>query len=141
MEGNDESVFKSVEKVKELWGRRDFVVQSVKNGRKFVEDWRRNGGRAIHLTMYGEGLNSKVGELRSQSPLLLIVGAEKVEGWYFRNVDYNVAIGHQPHSEVASVAIFLDRIYMGEELDIQYSDAKLRILPQRAGKRVVRVGS
>jgi tRNA (cytidine56-2'-O)-methyltransferase len=141
MEGEDRMVIESIEKVKEIWGRNDFVVETTNNGKSYVTQWRRNGGKVVHLTMYGEGLNSKVEEMRRVSPILLVVGAEKVKGWYYKNVDYNIAVGHQPHSEVASVAVFLDRVYMGAELDIQNSDAKLRIIPQRAGKRVVRVGS
>lgn len=55
-------------------------------------------------------------------------------------MDYNIAIGNQPHSEVAALAIFLDRIYKGRELYMEFGDAKIKILPQNVGKKVIRNG-
>lgn len=71
--------------------------------------------------------------------LLIVVGAEKVEGWYYKEADYNIAIGNQPHSEVAALAIFLDRVYKGEELNVLFEDSKLLVIPQKAGKKVIKV--
>jgi tRNA (cytidine56-2'-O)-methyltransferase len=91
--------------------------------------------------MYGININDKIEEIRKiNSSLLVIVGSQKVEGWYYYNSDYNIAIGNQPHSEVAALAIFLDKLYKGEELNIQFSDAKLKILPQERGKKVIKLG-
>ena len=104
---------------------------------KLVEDWKKEGGIVVHLTMYGipiDKVSNKITQINSK--ILVIVGSEKVEGWFYHNSDYNIAIGNQPHSEVAALAIFLDRIYKGGELNIQFSDAKLSIIPQDRGKRV-----
>ena len=43
--------------------------------------------------------------------ILFIVGAEKVPAWVFEMSDYNIAIGNQPHSEVAALAIAMNKIY------------------------------
>ena len=51
--------------------------------------------------------------------------------------DYNVAIGNQPHSEIAALAICLDRIFNGKELTKQFDDAKLKIVPSPNEKRVL----
>ncbi|MEM2055876.1 MAG: tRNA (cytidine(56)-2'-O)-methyltransferase, partial [Sulfolobales archaeon] len=69
--------------------------------------------------------------------ILVIVGATKVPRVSYEISDYNVAVGHQPHSEVAALAVFLDRLYSGKELKLIYSDAKLYIEPSPREKRVV----
>ena len=91
--------------------------------------------------MYGIPIDNAIDKITQiNNKMLIIVGSEKVEGWFYYNSDYNIAIGNQPHSEVAALAIFLDRIYKGGELNIQFSDAKLSIIPQERGKRVRRNG-
>jgi tRNA (cytidine56-2'-O)-methyltransferase len=49
--------------------------------------------------------------------------------------DYNVAVTGQPHSEISSLALFLDHLYEGTEFSHQFPDAKIRIVPSRAGKQ------
>ena len=91
--------------------------------------------------MYGIPIDKIIDKITQiNSKILVIIGSEKVEGWFYYNSDYNIAIGNQPHSEVAALAIFLDRIYKGEELNIQFSDAKLSIIPQEKGKKVTKNG-
>ncbi|MDT7875949.1 MAG: tRNA (cytidine(56)-2'-O)-methyltransferase [Sulfolobaceae archaeon] len=142
IEGEDEKIKNTIEKVINEWGGKSyFSIEFIKNPKKLVEKWRKEGGKVIHLTMYGININDKIEEIRKiNSPLLVIVGSQKVEGWYYYNSDYNIAIGNQPHSEVAALAIFLDKLYKGEELNIQFSDAKLKILPQERGKKVIKLG-
>ncbi|BFH73369.1 tRNA methyltransferase [Sulfurisphaera javensis] len=111
----------------------------MKNPKSFVEKWKRDGGIVVHLTMYGLPIDNVIDRINSENKkILIIVGSEKVEGWFYYNSDYNIAIGNQPHSEVAALAIFLDRIYKGGELNIQFSDAKLSIIPQEKGKKVIK---
>ncbi len=52
--------------------------------------------------------------------------------------DINVAVSNQPHSEVAALAIFLDRLYKGEELNIMFGDSKIKVIPMERGKKVIR---
>jgi tRNA (cytidine56-2'-O)-methyltransferase len=68
-----------------------------------------------------------------------LVGSQKVPAeFYSKDIsDFNVAVGNQPHSEVAALAIFLDRFYGGKELNQAYENAKLRVTPSCYGKRVV----
>lgn len=140
VEGEDQNLAKTIDKVLNSWGGKSyFKVEFVSNPKHLVTEWRRKGGKVIHLTMYGVNITDKISEIASiNSPMLVIVGSEKVEGWYYYNSDYNIAIGNQPHSEVSALAIFLDRIYKGEELNISFSDAKLEIIPKERGKKVVR---
>ncbi|TRM80073.1 tRNA methyltransferase [Sulfolobus sp. F3] len=130
-----------MQKVLDTWGGSSyFIIKEVNSGKEVVKDWKSKGyGSVVHLTMYGINLiNFDINELKF--PLLIVVGSEKVEGWYYHNSHYNIAVGNQPHSEVSALAIFLDRIYKGRELYMEFRDAKLKILPQRAGKKVTKIG-
>ncbi len=133
----DEHVMDSIRGVLERWGGRMHLECGVP-GKRYVREWKRSGGEVIHLTMYGLHVDDVIDEIReSPRPKLVVVGAEKVPWFYYEEADYNVAIGNQPHSEVAALAVFLDRLYMGEELRVEFPGARLRIVPSPRGKRVV----
>jgi len=68
--------------------------------------------------------------------LLVVVGAEKVPFEVYERADYNVGVTNQPHSEVAALAVFLDRLFEGDELDRTWADADRRVVPRAEGKRV-----
>ncbi|WP_148688936.1 tRNA (cytidine(56)-2'-O)-methyltransferase [Methanopyrus sp. SNP6] len=135
---HDESVIESVENVVDRWGG-PFTVQWVKNWRRVIKDWKHSGGSVVHLTMYGLHVDDVIEELREENELLVIVGAGKVPAEVFELSDYNVAIGHQPHSEVAALAVFLDRLYGGKELHREFERARLRVIPSEKGKKVERL--
>jgi tRNA (cytidine56-2'-O)-methyltransferase len=50
--------------------------------------------------------------------------------------NFNIAIGHQPHSEISALAIFLDRLSNGTELKKIFKDAKINIIPSKDGKNI-----
>ena len=113
-----------------------FAVETTDNPIGFIEDWE---GAIVHLTMYGLPVQDVETEIRANheaGPLLVIVGAEKVPWDVYENADYNVGVTNQPHSEVASLAVFLDRLFEGKELDREWEDADRNVVPQAAGKRV-----
>ena len=61
----------------------------------------------------------------------------KSEEFFSKEVsDFNLAIGNQPHSECASLAIFLDRFFNGQELTKNFNNAKIKIVPQKRGKKI-----
>ncbi len=126
-------------KVCETWGRKDFQIIAGVSSRRYIREWKEKGGIVVHLTMYGLHIDDVINEIRnSAGDLLVIVGAEKVPRYYYEVADYNVAVGHQPHSEVAALAVFLDRLFEGRELHFIYPDAKIRIEPCPHGKKVVK---
>jgi tRNA (cytidine56-2'-O)-methyltransferase len=49
-----------------------------------------------------------------------------------------VAIGDQPHSECASLAVFLDRLFEGKELAKSFEKARVKIISQKRGKKIAR---
>ena len=93
--------------------------------------------------MYGVPIDSVIDELRkANKPTLVVVGAEKVPSELYKLASYNVSITNQPHSEVSALAIFLDRLYSGQELYYSlYEKPKLKIEPSSREKRVIRLES
>jgi tRNA (cytidine56-2'-O)-methyltransferase len=113
-----------------------FSVKSGVNWRSFLKE---TGSVKIHLTMYGMNLNAcmeKIEEAHLKNPdMVIIVGAEKVPGEIYGLADFNVSITNQPHSEVAALALFLDRLNHGSELEKTFN-GKMRIIPSPTGKVV-----
>ncbi|MDD1646644.1 MAG: tRNA (cytidine(56)-2'-O)-methyltransferase [Methanomicrobiales archaeon] len=132
----DTGVVQSLRDVVERWGG-DFTIQDGVSWRQCIREWKASGGTVVHLTMYGLKLTDAVEELRGKQRILLVAGAEKVPGEVYGLADYNISVSTQPHSEVSGVAVFLDRLFLGETMDREYPGAPMRIVPSRAGKRTV----
>lgn len=135
----DSDIKDSIDKVTREWGG-SFFFEAGTGWKKIVKEWKRKGGVIVHLTAYGENIqSSNVMERikRSAKDLLIIVGSQKVPGEFFSKEvsDFNVAVGNQPHSECASLAVFLDRFFNGEELVRKFDKAKMSIIPQERGKK------
>ncbi|KXB03588.1 hypothetical protein AKJ48_03775, partial [candidate division MSBL1 archaeon SCGC-AAA261O19] len=124
----------SLEDVNERWGG-SLSIRVTESWREEIKDWQDSGGLAVHLTMYGLPINEKIPEIR-ENDVLVIVGSGKVSSEVFDMVDYNIAVGNQPHSEVAALAVFLDRLFEGSELEKKFSGGKMRVLPSKSGKKV-----
>ena len=136
----DDKVMGSIRKVLFSWGGRLFLAHGI-NSFEYVKIWKRLGGIIVHLTMYGVNVDEVIDEIRrTEKDLLVIVGAEKVPRYFYEESDYNIAVGNQPHSEVAALAIFLDRYYMGKELYFTYEGARIVIEPSQRGKKVKIIG-
>lgn len=93
-------------------------------------------GKVVHLTMYGQRVDEALPRIPKDENLMVIVGAEKVPPEVYQRADFNVSVGNQPHSEIAALAIFLDRYTEGKAL---YSDrhGKMTVVPNERGKTVV----
>jgi tRNA (cytidine56-2'-O)-methyltransferase len=72
--------------------------------------------------------------------LLVVVGGEKVPWALYERADFNVGVTNQPHSEVAGLAVFLDRLFEGAELDREWENADRRVMPEATGKTVIDAG-
>jgi len=86
-----------------------FEIETGVAWKKVLREWR---GTKVHLTMYGLPLDEILPRI-PRDDLLVVVGAEKVPAEVFDLADVNVAVGNQPHSEVAALAVFLDRLLGG----------------------------
>jgi tRNA (cytidine56-2'-O)-methyltransferase len=117
-----------------------FEVELSEEWRPLIREW---PGAVVHLTMYGERIQDVEGEIRERhrsDPLLVVVGAGKVPFDVYEASDYNVGVTNQPHSEVAGLAVFLDRLFEGRELDREWEDADRKVIPRATGKEVAPVG-
>jgi len=132
LDSKDSRVKEGIDEVNENWGG-GFEVRFIENWKSFVEGF---DGTKIHLTMYGININDVKFPLGKEN-VLVIVGGKKVPPQIYGMVDYNIAVGNQPHSEVAALAVFLDRFFEGKELDREFA-GKQKIIPQKCGKKVVR---
>ncbi len=128
----DEGVERTLMDVTDRFGGK-FRVKSGVKWRKIVKNW---DGIKVHLTMYGEHIDDVLPKIPNNKDLLIIVGAEKVPGEVFKAVNFNVALGNQPHSEVAALALFLDRFLGGKGLRRDFQ-GRMRIIPSKNGKKVV----
>ncbi len=140
LSSNDRSVAESIERVDKSWGG-GFWVKTGVSYRSEMRKWKDAGGIVAHLTMYGINMPDCIDAIRSEFEarnILVVVGAEKVPGDVYQIADYNVAIGNQPHSEIAALALFLDWLQHGRELDKSFKDGELKIIPSEHGKNVVR---
>jgi len=132
----------ALEKTVHTWGG-TFAFEMGTPWRQIVKEWRVKGGVVVHLTAYGESIQTSdvIERIRSLGgDVLVIVGSRKVPKEFFSSdvSNFNVAVGNQPHSEISSLAVFLDRLYEGKELAKDFNGARLRIIPQRHGKKVAK---
>jgi len=130
----DKGVLESIRDVADRWGG-DFFIQDRVSWKRCIRDWKQSGGVVVHLTMYGERVQDREQDIRLHDRILIVVGAEKVPGEIFGLADYNIAISGQPHSEISSLAVFLDHLLQGTELNAEFPRAKIRVIPSPAMKR------
>jgi tRNA (cytidine56-2'-O)-methyltransferase len=108
----------------------------IKTGVKWKDAMKNFDGKVVHLTMYGQRVDEALLKIPRDENLMIIVGAEKVPFEVYERADFNVSVGNQPHSEIAALAIFLDRYTDGKAL---YSDrdGDMTVIPNERGKTVV----
>ena len=139
----------SVANICKRWGGRavsgsGFSVSYEKSAVSVIKAKKREGYMVVHLTMYGLPLMKELDRIRAQGPetgkpVLVIVGSEHVPGEIYQLADFNIAVTNQPHSEVAALAILLDRLMGGRELEGEGGGfdfkGELRVVPSERGKR------
>lgn len=111
-----------------------FQIETGVAWKPFVRRWKTHGV-VLHLTMYGEPLPAVLPRVPARD-LLLVVGAEKVPADLYALADFNVAVGNQPHSEVAALAIALDRLTHGAWATATFA-GRLQIQPNPRGKTLI----
>ncbi len=116
-----------------------FETDRIDSAQAFLRAW---DGAVAHLTMYGMPIQDRIEAIRpaiepDRPGLAVVVGAEKVPFELYELADWNVAVTNQPHSEVGSLAVFLDRLTEGEGLTAELRGGTHRVVPQECGKRVI----
>ena len=90
----------------------------------------------MHLTMYGKPWNEITDKIPLGGEVAVVVGGTKVPGELFGLANYNVAVGNQPHSEVAALAVFLNS-YLGPREPSDFPGGSVSVVPSDDGKILV----
>lgn len=111
----------------------DYTIKTGVTWKQAIKDF---DGKVVHLTMYGQKVTDALNVIPKDEDIMIVVGAEKVPAEVYQRADYNVSVGNQPHSEIAALAIFLDRFTEGKAL---YEDREgmLEVVPNERGKTVI----
>ena len=128
----DTALERSIQGVVRRFGG-NFRIETGVRWRRILKEF---PGTKVHLTMYGERLKEILPRIRGRD-LMVVVGAEKVPREVYDLADWNVAIGNQPHSEVAALAIFLDQVLGPGARDRREFRGRIRIRPSARGKDVI----
>ncbi len=132
----DEALIESINKITGKWGG-PFECRYDPKWKSIVKAWKIKGGKVVHLTMYGLRIQDKIKEINDdKSDLLIIVGSEKVPWDAYELADWNIAVTGQPHSEVAALAIMLEKLNK-KSLDVKFKNAKIKLNPCKMGKDIV----
>lgn len=133
LDKEDDKVKESILDVRNRFGG-DLSFGVIGDWEKFLDNWE---GVVIHLSMYGQKIQDVEDELkRINKDILIVLGSQKVPSEVYKIANYNVAVTNQPHSEVAALAILLDRLFGGKELEKRF-EGDIEIIPSE-GKKVVK---
>lgn len=125
----DDKMLESISSVSERWGH-GFSASYDENYRKTIRNF---SGTVVHLTMYGIPFEKKIRSLKKKRNILVIIGSEKVPREVYEMSHFNLSVTNQPHSEVASLAVFLSSM----KLNPKFKKPRLQIIPQARGKKVL----
>jgi tRNA (cytidine56-2'-O)-methyltransferase len=133
----DRELTETIRSVSKKFGG-DFQVIAGPSWRTTITDWKRVGGKVVHLTAYGLPLPKIIRAIRgSNEDKLVVVGAEKVPGELYGLADWNVAVTNQPISEVSALGIFLDWFFDHSRLEASFPNPEIKIIPSERGKNVI----
>lgn len=134
----DEHLADSIQRMVDSWGG-PFKVEFVDGWNSVLAKYKKLGYTTVHLTMYGLPVMEQINKIHKSRKVLVIVGGEKVPSELYHAVDYNIAVTSQPHSEISALAVFLDRLFSGKEMEKDFAGAKQKVIPQKAGKQLIRL--
>lgn len=126
---------KTISQVNKTWGG-NFEVEIIESWKKILKS-KKDLFKIVHLTMYGEDIDSVIDNIRKEEQILVVVGAEKVPREVYDIADYNVSVGNQPHSEISALAVLLDRVLQGKQFLKKHRNAQKEIVPTKRGKKVL----
>jgi tRNA (cytidine56-2'-O)-methyltransferase len=138
----DPNIINNVSSINKRFGS-DFEVEYIRNWRRKLDELKKDY-IIVHLTMYGLALNDFVTEITKREDLkkgiVLVVGSQKVPTEVYDIADYNISVTNQPHSEVAALAIVLDRLnpkYLTKTFEKKrFGDGRVSITPSNRRKMV-----
>ena len=114
---DDQKVADSIADVAHRFGGTYFCENNVK-WKSCINNFKRNGGKVVHLTMYGLRLQDVISKIREEEKFWVVVGREKWPGNMYDFAITNVAVATKPPSEILALPLFLDHLYEGKDLDL-----------------------
>jgi tRNA (cytidine56-2'-O)-methyltransferase len=130
----DRSLEETLASVCREWGG-TFKVEYTEDWKKTIRRW---SGKVIHLTMYGMPFKETIPVIRGEAAeKIVVVGGEKVPREAYQLADWNLSVTSQPHSEISALTLFLHEYFEGRELEREFEGARLRIIPQERGKKMI----
>lgn len=134
----DRKIEARIKEITQTWGG-PFEVMYSKEGAKVLKSWKKENGEIIHLTMYGVPIQNLIKCIRnSYADKLIVVGGQKVPKLVYETADWNIAVTSQPHSEISALSVFFHEFFEGMELTKNFLNAKLIVVPQEKGKKVIK---
>ena len=133
--GNDGKIKETLQRVISRFGG-DFGIDIRSEAKEVLKQ---HSGITVHLTMYGMSLSEGMDTIckeHCEKDILVVVGATKVPAYIYEIADLNISVGNQPHSEIASLSIFLDRLSEGRWIEKDFN-GKLKIIPHGRKKIVL----
>lgn len=131
----EEKTLQTVRKIARKWGG-NFKIQYSDSKIKILKKLKKQGYCLVHATMYGKPIQGAEKKIALKQKIGIIVGAEKVPKEIYEIAEYNIAVTNQPHSEIAALAVLMDRIQKGKEMGKKFLKAKIKIIPTERGKKV-----
>jgi len=132
---HDAGLEDSARRICAQWGG-NFPITYEKSAVSLIKNKKKAGFAVVHLTMYGLPLGGVLPDIMQRGKILVVVGSEQVPREIYELADFNVSVTNQPHSEVAALAITLDRLMGGKELTERDFQGRIRIVPSAKGKTV-----
>ncbi|MCJ7428769.1 MAG: tRNA (cytidine(56)-2'-O)-methyltransferase [Candidatus Nanohaloarchaeota archaeon QJJ-5] len=130
---HDENMLESQQDIVDRWGG-EFEITYREAYRPVITEFE---GTRVHLTMYGESFRESDVLEQDIDDLLIVVGSQKVPRDIYEKVDYNLGVGHQPHSEVAALAVFLYECN-GHQIPQSFDGADIEVIPSEQHKKTRR---
>ncbi|MBL7206403.1 MAG: tRNA (cytidine(56)-2'-O)-methyltransferase [Candidatus Aenigmarchaeota archaeon] len=130
---HDQKLEDSINKVTDNWGG-PFKIEHTKSALKTIKDFKKKNFKICHLTVYGLPIQNEIGKIRKYKNILIIIGGSKVPGEIYQLADFNIGVTQQPHSEMGSLCIFLDRYFEGKELNNKFNGWKMKVIPNENKK-------
>lgn len=132
----EKNLLESVSSVTKQWGG-SFEAEYEKSWKKIVNEYKKKGFLIVHLSIYGLPIQEKIDLIKKSKNILVIVGGEKVPAEVYQYVDYNIGVSQQPHSEIAALSVFLHDYFRGKELEKEFENPVIKVIPQERGKKVI----
>ncbi len=137
----DKGLLDSIDRINKTWGGNFSIDFPEQPAFDYIQNLKQKHFTIFHLTMYGKRIEEQLISNFKDKDIAIIIGSQKVPTEIYHLADYNISVTGQPHSEVAALSIFLDRLFKGEQLNKEFekkrffNSSKIFIKPAEHSKQ------